>query len=91
MIWNPNTGSGYPYYGLTNVTLPPKGSIDFTLLDTNNDGNISSADNPYLPFYPGSSYVDIISISAYNFGTNVNTKINGYNLVPATNLLTYLI
>ena len=58
IVWAPNMGNGYPY-GQT-----PDAS-ELALLDTNGDGRVTSADDPYTPFYPGDEYVDWIGISVY--------------------------
>lgn len=58
MLWSPNTGSGYPYgYPQSNADFPkandpnPQKRADFLAMDTNNDGIISSLDDPYLPYW----------------------------------------
>ncbi|KAJ2986442.1 hypothetical protein HDV02_006712, partial [Globomyces sp. JEL0801] len=68
-IWAPNIGFGYPFkggaYSFNSTTGP-----DFTLLDTNNNGEYDSKDDPYKAFYPGDEYVDWVGLSTYWFGPN---------------------
>ncbi len=62
MVWSPNQGWGYPFRAQA-----PLGTQD-AALDTNSDGLVSPADDPYLPYFPGSEYVDWIGLSAFHFG-----------------------
>lgn len=76
-IWAPNSGNGYPYKNPKDVKLKSN-STDFLLMDTNKDGIISLADDPYSPFYPGKccqvneflgdDYVDWVGFSIYDYG-----------------------
>jgi len=61
-IWAPNSGNGYPFLGGKNITIP-RGSPDYLLMDTNNDGEIDINDDPYTPFYPGDEWVDWVGFS----------------------------
>ena len=38
---------------------PVQGTADFKAMDTNGDGTITAADDPYLPYYPGQTKPDI--------------------------------
>ena len=38
---------------------------ELPLLDTNRDGRVTEADDPYTPYYPGDEFVDWIGISVY--------------------------
>jgi hypothetical protein len=77
MVWSPNYGGGYPFSdGAYNAKA---GSADFTAMDTNHDGVLNMADDPYLPFYPGDSYVDWVGLTLYYFGA---TYPYGANIVP---------
>jgi hypothetical protein len=67
MLWAPNYGGGYPFPGGEYLAGP--GSADFDLLDTNQDGALTSADDPYLPYYPGDAYVDWVGLSLYHWGS----------------------
>ncbi len=51
MLWSVNNGGGYPYPNGTDVASYVSAS-DFKLLDTNGDGSITMADDPYAPYYP---------------------------------------
>lgn len=44
VVWSPNTGYSYPY-GATSSSVP--NPADLAALDTNGDGQLTSADNPY--------------------------------------------
>ncbi|DBA82983.1 TPA: hypothetical protein ACH3X1_006760 [Trebouxia sp. C0004] len=68
MLWSVNTGGGYPYPNGTDIAKYVSAS-DFKLLDTNGDGSITTADDPYAPYYPGDDYVDWVGMSLYHFGT----------------------
>lgn len=54
-VWGPNLGFGYPYpggaYSINSTTSP-----DFLAMDTNGDGKLDAADDPYSPFYPGNHF-----------------------------------
>ena len=62
MAWAPNEGSGYPFTG------GPFASLD-TSLDTNGDGEITNADDPYAPYWPGDDAVDWVGMSLYHWGS----------------------
>jgi hypothetical protein len=66
MVWAPNYGAGYPFAGGRYEAKP--GSPDFALLDTNHDGSLSEADDPYAPYYPGDGAVDWVGMSLYQWG-----------------------
>ena len=66
MVWAPNYGAGYPFAGGRHEAHP--GSADFALLDTNSDGSLSAADDPYAPYYPGDDAVDWVGMSLYQWG-----------------------
>ena len=51
MLWNVNNGGGYPFPNGTDIAKYTT-STDFKLLDTNGDGSITQADDPYAPYYP---------------------------------------
>lgn len=67
MMWAPNYGGGYPFAGgefETTVDEP-----GFALLDTNGDGVLTMADDPYAPYYPGDDVVDWVGMSLYHWGS----------------------
>ncbi|KAA1419012.1 hypothetical protein F0U44_11150 [Nocardioides humilatus] len=66
MMWAPNYGGGYPFAGGT-YQAPP-GSHDADVLDTNGDGSVTGADDPYRPYWPGKKYVDWVGMSVYHWG-----------------------
>lgn len=61
MAWAPNEGSGYPFTG-------GQFASDDPVLDTNGDGTISNADDPYSPYWPGDDAVDWVGMSLYHWG-----------------------
>ena len=66
MVWAPNQGSGYPFLGGAHAVRP--GSPDAVALDTDGDGAVTAADDPYEPFYPGDDAVDWVGMSLYHWG-----------------------
>ncbi len=85
MVWAPYLGGGYPYdhNWKTMWDMIYDANLhctieDWVLLDSNNDGILSSADDPYLPYYPGDEYVDWVGVSVYWWATaypfTVNTR-----------------
>ncbi|OBF19445.1 glycosyl hydrolase [Mycobacterium sp. ACS4331] len=66
MMWAPNYGGGYPFAGGQYAAKP--GTPDFLALDTDRDGALTMADDPYGPYYPGDEYVDWVGISLYHWG-----------------------
>lgn len=77
MLWAPNYGGGYPFTGGAFAALP--GSEAFAALDTNGDGALSGADDPYGPYYPGDAAVDWVGMSLYHWG---NAYPWGENEIP---------
>jgi hypothetical protein len=77
MLWAPNDGGGYPFDGGAFEAKP--GTSDFALLDTNGDGHLSMADDPYAPYYPGDDAVDWVGMSLYHWGDRWPW---GANVVP---------
>lgn len=66
MVWAPNYGGGYPFTGGKYAATP--GSADFARLDTDSDGRLTMADDPYAPYYPGDDAVDWVGLSLYHWG-----------------------
>ena len=46
------------------------GTPDFKALDTNGDGVLTMADDPYGPYYPGDDAVDWVGMSLYHWGSS---------------------
>jgi hypothetical protein len=67
MMWAPNYAGGYPFSGGAFEAKP--GSADFSALDTNRDGVLTLADDPYAPYYPGDDVVDWVGMSLYHWGS----------------------
>lgn len=67
MLWAPNYGGGYPFAGGAHGA--PPGTPERAALDTDHDGRLSQADDPYGPYYPGDDAVDWVGMSLYHWGT----------------------
>lgn len=67
MMWAPNYGGGYPFTGGKHAART--GTADFRLLDTDGDGVLTMADDPYAPYYPGDAAVDWVGMSLYHWGS----------------------
>jgi hypothetical protein len=80
MVWTPNYGGGYPFHGGAYDVQP--GTPDFQALDTNHDGVLTMADDPYGPYYPGDAYVDWVGFTDYHWG---NSWPWGHNDLPEAN------
>jgi hypothetical protein len=37
-------------------------------LDTNHNGVLDKDDDPFMPYYPGDAFVDVIGLSMYHLG-----------------------
>lgn len=66
IMWAPNEGGGYPFPG--GVSNAEPGDADLERLDTDGDGELTQADDPYAPYYPGDEYVDWVGLTIYHFG-----------------------
>jgi Glycosyl hydrolase family 26 len=66
LVWAPNYGGGYPFTGGRYAAA--RGTPDFKALDTNGDGTLTMADDPYAPYYPGDDAVDWVGMSLYHWG-----------------------
>lgn len=77
MAWTPNQGWGYPWAG--GAYSCEASDPCFAILDTNGDGALTDADDPYGPYYPGDAYVDWVGFSFYHWS---NIPDRGYNQVP---------
>ncbi|KAJ3365534.1 hypothetical protein GGF31_008499 [Allomyces arbusculus] len=65
LVWAPNAPLGYPWSGSFGAK---PGSADYRAMDTNGDGTVNALDDPFLPYYPGSDWVDWIGVSAFWYG-----------------------
>ncbi|MCW2811106.1 MAG: hypothetical protein JWP61_1564 [Friedmanniella sp.] len=77
MMWAPSYGGGYPfsggsYYAGAQTTRGRQ-------LDSNHDGRLSEADDPYAPYWPGRASVDWVGLSVYHWGNRYKW---GSNEVP---------
>jgi hypothetical protein len=67
MVWAPSYGAGYPFAD-ANGRLAATGARDEALLDTDGDGAVTAADDPYGPYYPGDDAVDWVGLTMFFFG-----------------------
>ncbi len=67
MMWAPNYGGGYPFPAGEHTAQPS--TVEFSALDTDTDGTLSAADDPYAPYYPGDDAVDWVGMSIYHWGS----------------------
>lgn len=85
-LWAPNSGNGYPFpNGLSSIT---EDHPDFPMLDTNGDGELTIADDPYAPYYPGDDYVDWVGFSMYHYGAYWPWQ---QNVLPVSNQIKSLL
>ncbi|WP_439693854.1 OpgC domain-containing protein [Curtobacterium sp. SP.BCo] len=82
MVWSPSYGAGYPF-GESAGRLQDLSATDVTKLDTNGDGQLTAADDPYEPYWPGDSAVDWVGLSMLSFGKGKATEAAGRD-VPLT-------
>jgi len=66
MVWAPNDGAGYPFSGGPHEAAA--GSPERVALDTDGDGELTAADDPYAPYWPGADVVDWVGMSLYFWG-----------------------
>ncbi|MDF2666859.1 MAG: hypothetical protein K0R81_2709 [Microbacterium sp.] len=72
VVWSPFWGGDYPFAAPS--APAPSGT------DTDGDGALTSADDPYAPYYPGDSVVDAVGLSLYFDETG---GVEARNVVPA--------
>ncbi len=82
MVWSPSYGAGYPF-GESAGRLQDLSATDVSKLDTNGDGRLTAADDPYAPYWPGDSAVDWVGLSMLYFGKGKATEAAGRD-VPLT-------
>jgi hypothetical protein len=82
MVWQPSYGAGYPF-GESAGRLRDLSASDTEKLDTNGDGQLTEADDPYLPYWPGDEAVDWVGLSMFYFGKGAATEAAGRD-VPLT-------
>jgi hypothetical protein len=82
MVWSPSYGAGYPF-GESAGRLRDLSATDVAKLDTNDDGQLTAADDPYSPYWPGESSVDWVGLSMLYFGKGKATEAAGRD-VPLT-------
>jgi hypothetical protein len=78
MVWTPAQGDDYPFQAA-------RPAADHPALDTDGDGSIGSADDPYGPYFPGQDVVDWVGLSVYHDDSAGGAPVN---TVPAPTELT---
>ncbi|WP_144766121.1 OpgC domain-containing protein [Curtobacterium sp. 9128] len=84
MVWEPSYGAGYPF-GDSAGRLQDLSATDVRKLDTNGDGQLTAADDPYAPYWPGDSSVDWVGLSMFFFGKGKATQAAGRDVPLTTN------
>lgn len=67
MAWTPAYGAGYPF-GRAYGSIPGSAPRPAGQLDTNDDGEVDEADDPYGPYWPGDDVVDRVGLVMFRFG-----------------------
>jgi len=84
MVWSPSYGAGYPF-GESAGRLRDLSATDVERLDTNGDGALTAADDPYGPYWPGDTAVDWVGLSMFSFGKGAATQAAGRGVALMTN------
>lgn len=72
IVWSPTYGGGYPFTSTTEPSVrsspgtpgaPEFDRRNLPYLDTDGDGEVTAADDPYGPYYPGDTYVDWVGLT----------------------------
>ncbi|KAJ3040458.1 hypothetical protein HDV00_010895 [Rhizophlyctis rosea] len=63
MVWSPNIGESYPWENRA-------ATGEAASLDTNGDRLVNEQDDPYMPYWPGTEYVDWVGFSLYQYKYN---------------------
>ncbi|WP_139200610.1 OpgC domain-containing protein [Curtobacterium sp. MMLR14_010] len=84
MVWSPSYGAGYPF-GESAGRLRDLSATDVERLDTNGDGALTAADDPYGPYWPGDAAVDWVGLSMFSFGKGAATQAAGRDVPLMTN------
>ena len=85
LVWSPSYGAGYPFSAAINSTTttgnaaPDIDQRNLPYLDTNGDDEVTGADDPYGPYYPGDRYVDWVGLTMLRYGS---TPRFGANTLP---------
>jgi hypothetical protein len=84
MLWAPSYGGGYPFSDAVNSTTtlvneaPPIDAETLPYLDTDGDGEVTSLDDPYGPYYPGDDFVDWVGLTMLRYGVAPTFGANSY-------------
>ncbi|MDQ1121477.1 OpgC domain-containing protein [Microbacterium trichothecenolyticum] len=83
-VWSPSYGAGYPFERadgrLDDLTVR-----DQVALDTDGDGLITEADDPYGPYFPSADTVDRVGLTMYYFGKGEAAAAAGRDVPLETN------
>lgn len=83
MAWVPAYGAGYPF-GRAYGSIPGSAPRPLGQLDTDDDGRVTEADDPYGPYWPGADVVDRVGLVMFRFG---RAQPFGTDSVPASDEL----
>ncbi|GAA1147343.1 OpgC domain-containing protein [Nocardioides aquiterrae] len=77
-VWSPVYGSGYPFTLDQGADSDLGDEIDRVAdeLDTSGDGQVTEADDPYGPYYPGDGAVDWVGLYLYRLGQSQGVEGN---------------
>ena len=67
MVWAPSYGAGYPFER-ADGRLDDLSPGDLRALDTDADGLLTEADDPYGPYFPDADAVDRVGLTMFYFG-----------------------
>jgi hypothetical protein len=67
MVWEPSYGAGYPF-DRADGRLDGLTPGELADLDTDGDGRLGQADDPYGAYFPGTAHVDRVGLTMYYFG-----------------------
>lgn len=67
MVWAPSYGAGYPFER-ADGRLDDLSPADLRALDTDADGLLTEADDPYGPYFPDADAVDRVGLTMFYFG-----------------------
>jgi len=83
-VWSPSYAAGYPFER-ADGRLDSVTTRDRLTLDTDRDGLITEADDPYGPYFPDADAVDRVGLSMYYFGKGEAAAAAGRDVPLETN------
>lgn len=83
-VWAPSYGAGYPFER-ADGRLDALSARDLRVLDTDGDGLLTEADDPYGPYFPDRDAVDHVGLTMYYFGKGEAAAAAGRDVPLETN------